>query len=147
MDKVFHLNTKIALVLYMVLDLLCTGMGMGVPFFCILLGFFIGWYIVRKVSVSTPDVRVVFRKVFLYAVVTSAFTLVIMCLIWGPLIPSVFDPNYDFENTGIPMILYGPKISFIGWLFLMIFISPFLQLLTTLFGSHLTLLWLTKETR
>jgi hypothetical protein len=38
------------------------------------------------------------------------------------------------------MILYDPKASFIGWLVPMIFISPFLQLLTTVFGSYMTLL-------
>ena len=56
------------------------------------------------------------------------------------------DPTADFANFGIPMILYDPKISFVGWLILMIFISPFLQLLTTLFSSHLTLLvWLMRR--
>jgi hypothetical protein len=44
------------------------------------------------------------------------------------------------------MILYEPRASFIGWLVLMILISPVLQMLTTLFGSYLTLLgWLGKE--
>ncbi len=31
------------------------------------------------------------------------------------------------------MILYDPKASVIGWLVLMIFIAPFLQLLATVF--------------
>jgi hypothetical protein len=38
------------------------------------------------------------------------------------------------------MILYDPTASFVGWLVLMIAVSPFLQLLTTVFGSHLTLM-------
>ena len=41
----------------------------------------------------------------------------------------------------MPLILYEPLASFIAWLVLMIVISPFLQFLMTLFGSHLTLLW------
>jgi hypothetical protein len=51
----------------------------------------------------------------------------------------LLDSATDYENLGIPMILYEPKISFIGWLVLMIAISPFLQLLTTVFTSYLTL--------
>lgn len=39
------------------------------------------------------------------------------------------------------MILYEPQISFIGWLGLMIVVSPFLQLLLTVFGAYLTVLW------
>jgi len=71
MDRVFRLDIKIIFIIFAILDLFCIAMGMGVPIFCILFGF--------------P----------------------------------------------------------IGWLFLMIFISPFLQLLTTIFTSYLTLLkWL-----
>ena len=45
------------------------------------------------------------------------------------------------------MILYEPLASFIGWQVLMVLISPFLQLLTTLFGSYLAILgWLNKGT-
>jgi hypothetical protein len=68
-----------------------------------------------------------------------------MAVIWGMTSPMLFDPNSDFENFGHPFILYDPKLSFIGWLVLMIFISPFLQLLTTVFGAYLTLMLKTKE--
>jgi hypothetical protein len=37
-------------------------------------------------------------------------------------------------------ILYQPKASFVGWLVLMIFISPFLQFLMTLFGAQVAML-------
>ena len=58
----------------------------------------------------------------------------------------LFDPRADLANFGIPLILFDPQASFIGWLVLMIAISPFLQLLATLFGSHLTLLaWLQSD--
>ncbi len=63
-----------------------------------------------------------------------------MIIIWGPTMAMLFDPYADFENFGIPLILYDPKISFVGWQVLMILISPFLQLLTTIFASYLTLL-------
>ena len=52
----------------------------------------------------------------------------------------LFDPMSDFQNFGHPFILYDPKISFIGWSILMIFISPFLQMLTTIFASFITLI-------
>jgi len=51
----------------------------------------------------------------------------------------LWNPNVNFANLGIPLILYDPKISFIGWIILMVFISPFLQLFTTVFASHVAL--------
>jgi hypothetical protein len=63
-----------------------------------------------------------------------------MAALWGPTAKLLFDPQADLVNFGIPLILYDPRASFVGWLVLMIAISPFLQLLTTLFGAHLTLL-------
>jgi hypothetical protein len=113
---------------------------MGVPILCILFGFFVGWYIARRATLATANIKDVFRRVFVQAIVTSTFTFVIMSAIWGRAIVLLFDPSFDFQNFGHPFILYDPKISFIGWLVLMIFISPFLQLLTTIFGSYLTLL-------
>lgn len=52
----------------------------------------------------------------------------------------LFDPSADFSNFGHPFILYDPKISFIGWQILMMIISPFLQLLATIFGAFITLM-------
>jgi len=143
--RVFTLNTKIAFAIFIISDLVCVGMGMGVPIFCIGFGFPLGWYIAKRVTVTTAKVKDVFRTVLLYAIATSAFTFVVMSVLWGPTIPMLLDPNSDFANFGIPLILYDPKISFIGWLVLMILISPFLQLLTTLFASYLTLLGWLKE--
>jgi hypothetical protein len=122
-------------------------MGMGVPIFCILFGFLIGWYIVRYITTTTTSVALVFRKVLLYATITAVVTMLGMLIIWEPMISLLFEPGKDLANTGVPMILYEPRASFIGWIVLMIMISPALQLLTTLFGSHLALLgWLNKRT-
>jgi len=143
--RVFTLNTKIAFAIFIIADLVCVGMGMGVPIFCIGFGFPLGWYIAKRVTVTTAKMNDVFRTVLLYAIATSTFTFVVMSVLWGPTIPMLLDPNSDFANFGIPLILYDPKISFIGWLVLMILISPFLQLLTTLFASYLTLLGWLKE--
>jgi hypothetical protein len=123
-------------------------MGMGVPFFCIMFGFVVGWYITKRATMLTVSLKEVFRKVLAQALITSLFTFAVMGIIWGPTIRMLFDPAADFKNFGIPLILYDPKISFVGWLVLMIFVSPFLQLLTTIFTSYLTLLnWFKKDLR
>jgi hypothetical protein len=140
MDKLLGLNTKVAFAIFVIVDLVCIGMGMGVPIFCILFGFFVGWYIAKRATIATANVKDILRRVLVHAVITSAFTFVVMSAIWGRTIVMLFDPSADFQNFGHPFILYDPKISFIGWLVLMIFISPFLQLLTTIFGSYLMLL-------
>jgi len=133
------------LILYIIVDTLCIGMGMGVPFFCILFGFIVGWLIANAITLTVVDVAQVFQKVLKYSILTSAFTLLGMIILWVPFARYLFDPTMDLANTGIPMILYEPQASFIGWIVLMVLISPFLQLLTTLFGAYLALIvWIKK---
>jgi hypothetical protein len=122
------------ILIFLVVDIICAGMGMGVPFFNILLGFPLGWFLARK-FVSE-------RRVFKYSFFTSAFTFLIMAIIWS-LAPLTYlsDPTKDIANFGEPQILFTPVASFYGWLVLMIFISPFLQLLTTIFAAYVTLLF------
>jgi hypothetical protein len=132
-------------IIFVVLDVICVGMGMGVPIFCILFGFIVGWFTVKYVTSTTTSIIIVFRNVIFYALLTSAVTLLGMLVLWGPSTHMLFDPASDIANFGIPMILYEPLASFIGWFVLMVFISPFLQLLTTIFGSYLALLvWVNK---
>ncbi len=149
MKKLLAARPRTALGIYVLLDIFCVGMGMGVPFFCILLGLPVGWYIVKRLTAEQAGMRDVFQKVLLYAAIAAAVTFLGMILIWGPLsVVSLSNPATDFVETGVPMILYEPKASFIGWIVLMIVISPALQLLTTLFGSHLALLvWLNETAR
>jgi hypothetical protein len=139
MSRLLTLNGWVAFAVFVVLDLLCVGMGMGVPICCIALGFPVGWYIAARALRSNPDLRQALRNVLVQALATSGVTLALMAVLWGPVTTMLFDPNADLANFGIPMILYEPLPSFIGWLTLMIFISPFLQLLTTLFTAYLTL--------
>jgi hypothetical protein len=68
-----------------------------------------------------------------------------MVIIWANMIGMLWDPAANLANTGIPMILYEPRASLIGWLVLMILISPFLQLLTTLFAAQVTWLWMLRR--
>jgi hypothetical protein len=140
MARLFRLKPRWVLALFVFLDTICVGMGMGVPIFCILFGFLVGWYVVRRLVVVGADLPKMLNRVFFQAVVTSAYTFVVMAALWGPTAKLLFDPQADLVNFGIPLILYDPRASFVGWLVLMIAISPFLQLLTTLFGAHLTLL-------
>jgi hypothetical protein len=146
--RLLTLNRWIAIVVFVFLDVLCVGLGMGVPIFCIALGFPVGWYIVARAMQSTSDLGAVLKRTIVLGTLTSAVTFAAMALIWGSVSRMLLDPAADFANFGIPMILYEPKVSFVGWLVLMIFISPFLQLLTTLFASHVTLLaWLMRRAR
>ena len=143
MNKLISIKPGWAFAVFIALDTVCVGMGMGVPVFCILFGFVVGWYITQSAVATTKDIRGIIGKLLPRAVATSAVTFVVMAIIWGRCIIMLFDPSSDYANFGIPLILFDPKASFIGWLVLMIAISPFLQLLATLFGSHLTLLhWL-----
>jgi hypothetical protein len=146
MRKVFSLKIGWALAIFALLDIVCVGLGMGVPIFCILFGLPVGWYIVRRIVTRPFNTRQMLNKMLLGAILTSAFTFVGMALLWGPWIALLFDPAANLANLGAPLILYEPVASFIGWLVLMIVISPFLQLLMTLLGSHLTLLcWLSRS--
>ncbi len=140
MNRVLRLDAKVAFAIFVIIDLVCVGLGMGVPLACILFGFFVGWYIAKRATMATANVKEVLWKALAQAIITSAFTFVVMSTIWGRTIVLLFDPSADFQSFGHPFILYDPKISFIGWLVLMILISPFLQLLTTIFGAYLTLL-------
>jgi hypothetical protein len=141
MDRILRLKPRDAGVAFVVTDMLCVGMGMGVPIFCILFGFVVGWYIARRASATTVRITDILNRVLAQALLTSAFTLVMMSIIWLPVGRILFNPDADLRNVGIPMILYEPTASFVGWLVLMIAISPFLQLLTTIFASYLTLLY------
>ncbi len=137
-----RLSGRWALPLYLVADVAATGAGMGVPFFCILLGLPVGCAIAQRVADSLTSTRVVLRRVLLQAAVTASFTMLLMIVIWGRVVPMLFDPTADLANFGIPLILYEPRASFVGWLVLMILISPVLQFLVTAVTAVLCLLWL-----
>ncbi len=136
---IFKINLKIVFVIYFLLDTFFVGIGMGVPIFSILLGFPVGWYVIKRTSLSVRDLKDILTISLKFALYTSLITFIWMLLIWGPISNMLLNPYGDFVNFGIPMILYDPKISFIGWIVLMVFISPFLQLLTTVFTAQLTL--------
>jgi hypothetical protein len=145
MNKILGLKSVWLFSLYIIIDILCAGAGMGVPIFCILFGFLTGWVIIRILLSRTNDVNEILKKSMKYGIITTLVTFLLMLIIWGMAIRVFFNQNYDFKNFGHPMILYDPKLSFIGWMVLMVLISPFLQLLTTTFSSYITLIILNKK--
>jgi hypothetical protein len=144
LGRTLRLRAPKAIALFVVLDIFCMGIGMGVPVFNILFGFVVGWYIVRRIFRDTWGFRDMLRRLLIYGAIASGVTFAGMVIIWGPSIVMLWDPHADFVGYGIPQILYEPRVSFIAWLLLMLAISPFLQLLATIFGGHVTLLVLTR---
>jgi len=146
-SRVFRLTSKRAFWLYIVIDIICVGMGMGIPIFNILFGFVVGWYLIKWISISPLDWQDILRRLLVYACVTAVVTFIGMALLWGPSAKLLFDPHADIARFGIPFVLYEPRASLVGWLVLMILISPFLQMLTTVFAGNLTLLILYRRHR
>ena len=140
MAKLIAIKPLRALLLFTLINVIFIGMGMGVPFFCILMGIPLGWFLVLYATARTNGMREVMWKVLIHAAIAASITMVGMLIIWLPVSTVLFDPGNDLSTTGVPLILYEPRASFIGWLGLMIVVSPILQLLTTLFGAWLTLL-------
>ena len=139
MNRFIELNAKV-IIIYILIDLMCVGAGMGVPIFCILLGFPLGWYITKRVSVSTEQLYQKYHLIFKYSLIASLFTFVVMLIVWVSAILINIDSWSDIQNFGHPYILFDPETSFLAWLILMIVISPFLQLLTTIFAAFITLI-------
>jgi len=139
MKRFLMLDFKTVVVIYILLDLICAGAGMGVPFFCILLGFPLGWYITRKVIYDGEQPYQKYRILFKYSIIAALFTFLLMLIVWVTAILINIDSSADIQNFGHPYILYDPVSSFVGWLILMIIISPFLQLLTAIFAGFVTL--------
>jgi hypothetical protein len=143
--RIFRFKPLRVLVIFVALDIICMGMGMGVPFFNIIFGFVVGWYLVNWISIDTSEVKDILKRLLIYSCITAGVTSLGMLLLWGWSVKILFGPETDILNFGIPQILYEPRMSLIAWLLLMILISPFLQLLTTVFAGHLTLLSLYKK--
>ena len=117
-----------------VLDVFAIGFGMGVPIFAILLGFPVGWWLARQRAGEGVS-RDSMRAALVWASLLAAVSFVVLAVVWGPLVPNAFDPEFDTKAFGIPLILYTSQASMIGWLTLMIVISPVLQGMAVLTGA------------
>jgi hypothetical protein len=127
----------LTIVLFVAFDVIAVGTGMGVPVFAIALGFPVGWFLPGFLRLRSPYTSLALRALLRASLLTSAVTLVVVAVIWLPTLRMLADPAADLTNFGIPMILYEPLASFIGWVVLMVLISPALQMLATLFASVL----------
>ena len=144
MQKAFRWNSRIVAAGVALLDLLTVGMGMGVPFFTILLGFPLGWYFARRADVTGDGAGIALRRAFRWSGLLVLFTVAVLVVLWGPTVAMLFDPAADLANFGIPLILYEPRASFIGWIVLMVVISPLLQGLAALSAAYATFMRLWK---
>lgn len=124
-------------------NVFAVGLGMGVPVFAILLGFPVGWWLVRRIQrTAAPaglDAATGLRQLLAWGAGLAVVTLLLMLFIWSAQIPNALDPGFDTAGFGIPLILYTPQASMIGWLVLMIVISPVLQWMAVLTGGALAL--------
>lgn len=121
------------------IDVFAIGFGMGVPIFAILLGFPVGWWYAPRAAAALPpesDVpRATLRALLGAAVALAGVSLAVLLVVWGPHIPKAFDPAFSAAEWGIPLILYTSRASTIGWLLLMLVISPALQFMAVLTGG------------
>ncbi len=139
MKKLLQLPLRWVLVLFVCADLVALAMGMGVPIFCILIGFPVGCYIGLRLAPQSLPLRSLLDRMLLWSAASSGVTCAFTLLLWGPLVLRLRASDAELANFGIPLILYHPRASFIGWLVLMMAVSPILQFLTTLFGAHVGL--------
>lgn len=139
-SKIHKLSLKRAFLLFVILDIVCMGLGMGVPIINILFGFLVGWYLVKRLSLKKHEMKDILHRLLIDSCITACVTFVGMMLIWGWSVTLLRDSDTEIVNFGTPLILYSPRASLIGWLILMIVISPVLQFLTTVFAGNLTLL-------
>lgn len=131
------------------LDVFSIGFGMGVPVFTIALGFPVGWYLAGARMKALRDeaepeavdaVPVASLKTLLtQAAALTLVTFVVLAVIWAPQLPIVFDSSQQAREWGIPLILYTSQASKIGWMVLMLAISPLAQFMAVLMGAYLRL--------
>ncbi len=134
-------NLRNYLILFCIIDIVFVGMGMGIPIVPIILGVVLGWFIPKIIMKENEELSQLIKRSLYSSIIASIVTMIMMIIIWGPISMMLFDKNADIENFGIPLILFEPTASFIGWITLMIIISPVLQMLTTLFGSVVRIAW------
>ncbi|MDZ4167946.1 MAG: hypothetical protein U1E08_09680 [Coriobacteriia bacterium] len=128
MDTTPFWRHHIAAIVIGLLNVFAIGLGMGVPIFAIGLGFPVGWWFATRPGAG-PIARATLLQLVLAAAGLAGSSLVVLAVVWGPQVPNAFDPAFDAAAFGIPLILYGSQASMIGWLVLMMLVSPVLQFL------------------
>lgn len=82
-------------------------------------------------SKKIPDLKQL-KSAWLYSGYGALWTAAIMLVCWFHMILMLLNPATDYANYELPLFLYDPKLSFIGWVILMIIIPPILQFLFTI---------------
>jgi len=126
---------RLVIAVFIILDILSIGMGMGVPILTILFGLLVGWYLPLYLELPEQISKTSLKKTLKAAVLTSAVSLVVLGAIWLPALSWLFEPLKNLAQFGMPLIFFEPRASFIGWIVLMVVISPFLQFLMTVLGA------------
>lgn len=120
------------------LDVFAIGLGMGVPVFAIALGFPVGWWLARRqqhefgLQPGDDVPRSMLRTLLVQAAALTMVSFIVLAVIWGMQLPTVFDPTVTASEWGIPNILYTSEASKVGWIVLMLLVSPVLQLAAVL---------------
>ena len=146
-SDIYRIGPLKAIILFIVIDVFCMGVGMGVPIFNIAFGFVVGWFLVKWISAGPAGSTDILERLLIYSGASAGITFLGMLLLWGWWATSVYEAQAEFARTGIPMILFEPRASFVAWLVLMIVVSPVLQLLTTTFAGLLGLISLNRHKR
>lgn len=120
MEKLININAKIVIISYILIDIICAGAGMGVPFFCILLGFPLGWYIARRVYASAEQPHREYYKIFKFSFFAAVVTFTLMLIIWGSAVLIHIIPKTNHETQQVfsykPMIGYGGHlVNVVRW--------------------------------
>lgn len=129
------------LVAYVLLDALLAAAGLGVPSFCIMLGIGVGWFGALRAEFFLREIGPAMQRVMRYAAITSGVTFLLMVVAWWRYVPPLLDPVIDPGSMGVPLILYDPRLSLIGWLFGMFLVGPLAQFLVTLAGAYVTFMF------
>uniref|UniRef100_A0A7C4CBL6 Uncharacterized protein n=1 Tax=candidate division WOR-3 bacterium TaxID=2052148 RepID=A0A7C4CBL6_UNCW3 len=130
-----------ALIAYVLLDVLMVAAGLGVPSLCILLGLGVGWFGALRAEFFLQEIGAAMRRVLRYAAITAGVTFLLMVVAWWRYVPPLLDPVVDSGSMGVPLILYDPRLSLIGWLVGMFLVAPLAQFLATLAGAYLTFMF------
>ena len=90
LKKIFTLRYWILIIFSVIIFVILSGIGMGVPIMNILFGFLVGWYSTRRVQILYNEQKKRFSKIFIYSLFCAGITLIIMLAIWGTTIPMLF---------------------------------------------------------
>ena len=124
------------------------GTGMGVPIFCILMAVPYGFLVVGKIlkkESRTNRHHHFYSGILKASSILALSTFIFMLIIWIPWVVKSLAPGFDYNNTGMPLILYTLKASFWGWIALMIVISPLLQFMTSVSAGVATVYILLRK--